>query len=393
MDSAEPIRTDEASLEVFRSDVIDRLRQSDPPNLWTLPGGQIRLPRVFGFCRGVKRALAMADRAVRSHAERAESGRLILLGEIIHNPWVNEYFRQRGVELLTRRQRQVDLLGGHVGPGDTAIIPAFGVPLPIERKLRDIGCAIIDCSCGDVIRVWRWSEHAAADGFGVLVFGRSQHDETVVTKSRIAEKGGAFLVLENLDQVRTFAAMVAEPARAESFAEHFGPNVTNAETIEPMLRLAQVSQTTMLYDDTQQVQQIVQSAFADRFGGGPAEDRLRIQPTVCRATQDRQNAAVELCRSDCDAVIVVGGFGSSNTRHLLELARQYAPAWLIEDATAIVCDSELEAFDPTTQAVATVRNWLPDQPCRLGVLAGASSPEIVVGLVVRRLGEFLGARP
>jgi 4-hydroxy-3-methylbut-2-enyl diphosphate reductase len=371
------------ALDVFRSPLVDRLREADPPNAWKLPGGELRLPRVFGFCRGVKRALAMADRAVRDHP--ADGGRLVLLGEIIHNPWVNDYFRGRGVGILPHDE--IFRVEVHVTANDLAIIPAFGVPLDVEHKLREIGCQTVDCSCGDVIRLWRWSERAVAEGFGVLIFGRALHDETVVTKSRLAAAGGKYLVVETLDQ----AHRLAEQPTDERFRELFGPDQTNADDLDPFGHLALVSQTTMLYSETAAVQQIVREAFVKRFGADQAGQRLRMQPAVCQATQNRQDAAVELCRGGCDAVIVVGGFGSSNTRHLHALAAQYAPAWFIEDATAIRSAEELIAWNPGTKTAVAVRDWLPERrPLTLGVLAGASSPEIVVGNVLQRLAEFLG---
>lgn len=378
------------SLSIFHSDLVDRIRGGDRPGCWSLPGGQIVLPRVFGFCRGVTRALAMADRAVRRHAASGREGRLVLLGEIIHNPWVNDTFRRQGVVILSDTQRQPECLGEFVGPEDVAIIPAFGVPLPVLRRLEAIGCETVDCSCGDVIRLWRWSERAVAEGFAVVVFGRAGHDETVVTRSRLVEAGGTYLVLGSVGEVRQFADMLRRSAPAESFHKTFGGEVTNARSLAPFERLAQVSQTTMLYNATQEVRAILEDAFEDRFGADGSADRLRLQPTVCRATQDRQNAALELCGAGCDVIVVVGGFGSSNTRHLYELAGRYAPAYLIEDARAIVSPERLEAFDPTTQEAAEVRDWLPQRrPITLGVLAGASSPEVVVGEVLGRLGEFL----
>lgn len=380
----------EGVLGAFHSPLVDRLRRQPQAGRWALPGGEIVLPRVFGFCRGVTRALAMADRAVRRHAEARSAGRLVLLGEIIHNPWVNDSFRRRGVVILTDSQRQPEALAEHVGPGDGAIIPAFGVPVGVLRTLESIGCETVDCSCGDVIRLWRWSEHAVADGFGVVVFGRAGHDETVVTRSRLLEAGGTYIVLGTLEQIEQFAELYRHDADEAAFAETFDASITNARSLTGFARLAQVSQTTMLYNDTQEVRRILQEAVVDRFGPEGLSERLRLQPTVCRATQDRQNAATELCRSGCDLLIVVGGFGSSNTRHLHELAGQYAPAYLIEDARGIVDAGCLRAFDPARAGPGEVEDWLPKRrPVRIGVLAGASSPEVVVGEVLRRLGEFL----
>jgi len=311
-----------------------------------------------------------------------------LLSEIIHNPWVNNYFQQRGVKLLAGEQ--LDRLEDYIGRGDCAVIPAFGVTLEIEQRLAKIGCRILDTSCGDVRRLWLWATRSAQQGFGVLIFGRATHDETVVTKSRLAAVGGKYVVAGNLSQVQAICDMITGDMPPGYFPRLFNEQATNAETIEPFLHLAQVSQTTMLYNDTMTVRQLISEAFEKRFGRNELDDRLLFEPTVCRATQDRQSAAVELCRGGCDLVIVVGGFGSSNTRHLYELARSYAPAWFIEDADAIHSADELRSLDAETNRLTLVHGWLPTRrPLRIGVLAGASSPEIVVGKVIQRLAEFL----
>ncbi|MCK4602379.1 MAG: hypothetical protein KAU28_07920 [Phycisphaerae bacterium] len=369
---------------VFGSEVVDRLRASG--NVWNLSGGQLLLPRVFGFCYGVKRALAMLARAVERHAEGGKN--LLLLGQIIHNPWVNEYFKRRGVRILTTQQRED--LENHVSPSDCAVIPAFGVPLEIERRLGAIGGEIVDTSCGDVRRLWNWAEQAVGQGFGILIFGRAMHDETVVTKSRLAAAGGSYLVAGNLDQARRFCDMVRGEEPTDSFREIFNAQATNATSLKPFEHLAQVSQTTMLYDETIKLRKLLRNAFAERFGPDGLERRLRFQPTVCRATQNRQAAAVELCRRGCDLVIVVGGFGSSNTRHLYELAGSYCPAFLVENADAIRSDRQLHAFDLVHDATAMVSNWLPTRrPIRIGVLAGASTPEVLVGQVLLKLAGFI----
>ena len=368
----------------FASPTVDRVR--DTGGVWRLPGGTLRLPEVFGFCRGVERALEMMEAAVA--AGRSGGKRLVLLGEIIHNPWVNEHFRQAGVRILCRAEHED--LESRIQPEDCAVIPAFGVPLPVEQRLGRIGCEVVDTSCGDVRRLWLWADRAVKEGRGVLIFGRASHDETVVTKSRIAAAGGRYVVAGSLDQVRRFADLIAEGARHEGFRIAFGREATNAESLEPFVRLAQISQTTMLYEDTMRVRGALREGFERRFGADGADERLAFQPTVCRATQDRQTAAVELCRSGVDLVIVVGGFGSSNTRHLYELARQYAPAHFIEGAGAIRSACELRAFDPALEEETAVLDWLPERrPLSIGVLAGASCPEAVVGEALERLAAFL----
>ena len=375
----------DSELAIFTSPLVDRIRRSG--HVWDLPRGQLVLPRVFGFCRGVKRALIMLEQAV---AGAGPGRRLFLLGQIIHNPWVNDHFTHRSVRILAAEE--LPDLERIISPGDWAIIPAFGVPLPIERRLAAIGCRVIDTTCPDVRRVWSWAARAVEGGYGVLIFGLARHDETVVIKSRVQAAGGSYLVVGDLAQGRQLADLITGATPAGEFPALFGPQATNARSPEPFGRLAQVSQTTMLYDQTLQLRELIRTAFAARFGEAALAGRLLFEPTVCRATQARQDAAVKLCQSACQVVIVVGGFGSSNTRHLFELAREYCPAYFIEDSRALFSADRLATIDPATGAPVVVEGWLPPaRPLRIGVLAGASSPEVVVGEVLQRLAGFLGA--
>ena len=355
-------------------------------NVLRLPGGEIRLPTAFGFCRGVNRALAMLEEACDERDTDPSS--LFLLGQIIHNPWVNDYFSGLGVQILN--SDQVDRLEEFITPADRVVVPAFGVKADVEQRLRKIACEVIDTTCGDVRRLWLWACRAAKNGFGVLIFGRAEHDETVVTKSRLDAVGGKYLVVGDLIETGLFADMIVGDIPGEKFTEYFPPVCTNAASIEPFMQLAQVSQTTMLYSDTIAVRKTLDAAFTARFASDVSRDKLLFEPTVCHATQDHQASAAELCSSGCDLAIVVGGFGSSNTRHLHELARGYVPAFFIENADAIVSTDCLTAFDSDLGEPVALDGWLPaGRPIYIGVLAGASSPEIVVGQVVDRLAGFL----
>jgi len=355
--------------------------------VWDLPAGQLRLPRVFGFCRGVTHALNMLQKAVAGQVGRG--GRLFLLGEIIHNPWVNETFRRQGVTILTGD----DLTGLDriLSANDTAVIPAFGITLEIERQLQQIGCRVVDTSCGDVRRLWRWGQQAVSDGCGIVIFGRATHDETVVTKGRLEAVGGHYVVVGDLTQTRKLCELIERDADPQEFRTHFRAPNTNAESLEPFRRIAQVSQTTMLYGETLAVRDLLRQAVDRRAGSESDKSQgLIFEPTVCQATQERQTAAIDLCRGGLAMVVVVGGFGSSNTRHLFELAREYAPGWFIEDARAIRSAEEILALDPATNRPTVTTGWMPERrPLAVGVLAGASSPEIVIGEVLDRLAELL----
>ena len=396
----------------FRSEVLDRLGES---RQWALPGGAILLPRVFGFCRGVTRALEMLEGDLEDPP--AAGKRFFLLGPIIHTPWVNSYFEQRGVRILSRPQMQD--LAALVTSRDTAVIPTFGATPATVEQIERIGCRVIDTTCPDVRRLWDWACRAAREGSGVLIYGRADHDETVVTRGRLEAAGGKYAVVGDLEETRRFCAMIVAGDDARSPAEAFGAGASNAAGLQPFARLAQVSQTTMLYEETVQVRELLRAAYAKRFGQAGAGERLLLQPTVCRATQDRQTAAMELCEAGCDLIVVVGGFGSSNTRHLYELARRRGStassppsgsAYFIEDASAILGAEAIRTLDtgsgryarPTdagpgkdtraADSVREVRDWLPaHRPLRIGVLAGASSPEVVVGQVLQKLADLLSA--
>ena len=373
-------------LRAFRSELVDRVRKSG--GVLDLPGGQIALPKVFGFCRGVERALEMLDDALAS--PRGRHVRVFLLGQIIHNPWVNDYLVKRGVRVLTAEQRNEP--ERFVTREDCAVIPAFGVPLEVQHRLEEIAPRIVDTSCGDVRRVWKWAEQAAAQGYGVLIFGRALHDETVVTKSRLAAAGGKYVVAGDIEEVRRFAELTTGEVPRERFRELFPRRATNADRLDAFQRVAQVSQTTMLYNDTMKVRQILREAFIRRFGADELEERLKFQRTVCRATQDRQSAAVDLCRRGTDLAIVVGGFTSSNTRHLFDLAGSYCPAYFIESADAIHSREDLGTYDFQDDKPIVVREWFPrKRPLRIAVLSGASTPEIVIGQVIDKLTKYLSA--
>lgn len=372
-------------LEGFASAAVERVRAAG--NVWALRGGELRLPKVFGFCRGVERALVMLAEAVGSRPP--EGGRVFLLGQIIHNPWVNAFFERQGVRILTAEE--LERLEEILRPADAAVIPAFGVRPVIDRRLQAIGCRRVDTSCGNVRRLWQWVERASADGYGVLIFGRARHDETVVTRSRLEEAGGRYVIAESLSQVEAYCRIVAGGLGAGPFVEAFGGGRTNAQSPAELGRLAQVSQTTMLYDETMTARRMLEEAYAKAYGAAEARGRLLFEPTVCRATQDRQSAAVELCKAGLDLAVVVGGFDSSNTRHLYELASEYCPAVFIERAESMVSRDQVETIDLATEKPVTRNGWFPTREgVRIGVLAGASCPEVVVGQVLERLAALLG---
>lgn len=346
-----------------------------PVGPWTL-----RLPRVFGFCGGVMnavRSLAGALNDVPASHGGTPAGQVWLLGEIIHNETVNAWFRAAGVRLIPEPE-----IGGvleRVRQGDRVVIPAFGIPLPLEERLRAaapvLGFSLIDTSCHDVRRIWDFAARHAAAGATVIVHGKPDHPETRATLSRALTPANAVIELPGAEQAAALAAAVASG----------DPSCLPVECLRQVERLdwsnlALVHQTTLLREEVEQVEAALAAASLRRGG------RLIRDAGICRATQDRQDAALELCRAGCACLLVVGSFASSNTARLHRLAARFAPAYFISDATAL-SPQRIRHFDLETKRERDTRAWLPASGA-IGILAGASCPPSDIGGILRRFQEL-----
>ena len=332
-----------------------------------LGGGRVLLlPRVAGFCSGVRAALRRLEEVL-ARADR----RIWLLGEIIHNDTVNEHFRQRGVRILP--EDNLESVFSLAAATDTFVIPAFGIGRETERDLRSFAADVVDTTCVCVKQVWAFVEKQAATGRTVLLHGKPSHPETRATLSRALGPGNAAIVVPTLEHARRLAAAILDGG----MGDYPDPLVHNRGFVD-LQRLAVANQTTMLYDETRELESVIAQAVA-RVGGDlvPAE-------TVCRATQARQDAARRLCATGLDLVLVVGGFTSSNTNQLFRLARDCAPAYFIRDA-GMLAPSAIRHFDPATRTMRTTGAWLPASGGRIGLLAGASCPPGDIGEVIRAL--------
>jgi 4-hydroxy-3-methylbut-2-enyl diphosphate reductase len=295
-----------------------------------------------------------------------------LLGPVIHNDTVNEWFRSRGAVILDE-DRILDILQVG-GPGDIVVIPAFGVPLELAEELRRRYPAeqIVDTTCRDVQAVWRFLEGLAGPDWTVLLHGKPGHPETRATLSRALRHSRRVVVIQGREQTELACAALASDCWQALPRAQCHESVPLPPARGPV---AVVNQTTMLYTETMALGTAVETACR------ALQRPCRVADSVCRATQDRQDAARELCRQHPDVVLVVGGFASSNTAQLLRLAREWAPACLIPSAAALTPDC-VTHWVPE-EGLRRTRGWLPPGWRRVGVLAGASCPVHDVGEVIR----------
>ncbi len=370
----------------YHSAVVDALKH----NGYALTAGHLtfRLAREFGFCYGVDRAVEYAYESRTKFPDR----RLFLVGEIIHNPHVNEKLRAMGITLLTQKaQGEFDF--SEVSPNDVVIMPAFGVTIGDFERLRGIGCVLVDTTCGSVLNVWKRVESYARDGYTALIHGKHYHEETKATASQVMKyPQGRYLVVFDMNEARTICDYIEGAGDIESLKAHFAGAVSPGFDFERDLRrIGVANQTTMLSGESLAIAEEVKQSVARRYGVDALEDHFRSFDTICSATQERQDAVLALLQEPLDLMIVVGGYNSSNTCHLAALVHQHGiPTFHIEDAEAVDVSTGTIRYQPIgTKAETSSDNWLGSSRT-IGITAGASTPNNKVGETIVRICTVAG---
>ncbi|MCX7717248.1 MAG: 4-hydroxy-3-methylbut-2-enyl diphosphate reductase [Candidatus Sumerlaeaceae bacterium] len=370
----------------YRCPLVDLIRNSD----FQLEAGglTILLAREFGFCYGVDKAVDYAYQTRRMFPDR----RIFLTTEIIHNPRVNRRLMDMGIQFLAG-QYACGVSADSLGPEDVVILPAFGASVEETERLRATGCTLVDTTCGSVILVWKRVEKYAREGFTAIIHGKYYHEETVGTSSRVTQfPGGRYLVLRD----KTEAALVCDFIRglvpATAVHDRFAPHAVSAgfDAERDLVRIGMANQTTMLSSESLEIAGMLRDAMAERYGVEQLDEHYRHFDTICSATQERQDAILHLGALNPDAILVVGGYNSSNTAHLVEIAGRFAPAYHVEDVSGLLSADEIRHRPFGAKEPVVSQGWLPPLPARIGLTAGASTPNKAVGDVVRRLGELYG---
>ncbi len=333
----------------------------------------IYLAREFGFCYGVERAVEYAYETRARFPDR----RIFLTNEIIHNPRVNAELQGMGVKILVG-----DAARSEITEKDVVIMPAFGVPVEALGEFQKKGCVIVDTTCGSVMSVWKRVESYAKDGFTSVIHGKYDHEETRATCSR-AKK---YLVVKDKKQAKLVCDFIAGNGERGTFLGIF--KSACSERFDPDNDLGKIgfaNQTTMLSRESIEISEMFRNALRERFGGEELSARFRYFDTICSATQDRQDAVCELGQKKMDLILVIGGYKSSNTGHLAEIASGFCPAFHIEDADSLVSRGKIRHQKVGASEVMETESWLPAGDVKIGITAGASTPNRVVEEVIQRL--------
>jgi 4-hydroxy-3-methylbut-2-enyl diphosphate reductase len=354
---------------------------------WQSGGLSLRLAKAFGFCYGVDKAIDFAYETVRRFPDR----RIFLTNEIIHNPRVNRRLIEMGIRILSRQGDNGDF-SDKIGPEDVVIIPAFGIETGLLDRLRVIGCVLVDTTCGSVVHVWKRVERYARDGYTAVIHGKWAHEETIATCSHVTEyEGGQYLVVRDLEEAQQVCDHIRQATDAEALAEKFRDATHQGFDFNRDLKqIGVANQTTMLSSESLAIADLFRQALADRWGEDQLKDHYHSFDTICTATQERQDAVEELMKRKPDLMLVVGGFNSSNTEHLCEIATQFCPAFHVDDVGCLISPDEIKHNPPGPHTEPLLqRDWLPrHRPIEIGLTAGASTPNKVVGEVIERLVQW-----
>ncbi len=385
--------------EFYRSPVISSVKQfrkvQDPrkkdnkPTVLDFGPVQYYIARHFGFCYGVENAIEIAFKAL----EENPGKNIFLLSEMIHNPEVNKDLTERGVRFLQDTHGRELIPFDLLTPDDIVMIPAFGAPLELLEILeqRGIKTESYNTTCPFVERVWKKSEQIGASKHTVIIHGKHSHEETRSTFSRSARDSEAVVVIRDMEEAKKLAPFILGTSSQLEFENTFRGKFTPDLKIEKHFnRVGVINQTTMLATETQEIADYIKTLMVEKFGAETvAEHYAETRDTLCYATNENQDATYGLLDTDADLALVVGGYNSSNTSHLVELCERKFPTYFISSASEIENDSIIHHFNYPKKLRETTGNFLPKKNVvKIIITSGASCPDSLLENVIYRINSF-----
>ena len=368
----------------YRSTIVEKIRANG--GILRVQDTTVLLAKQFGFCYGVERAIDLAYAARKVFKDK----RLFILGEIIHNPLVNDQIATMGIKNLIGKNREAKI--EDLTADDVVIVPAFGTDLETLRQINERGCQIVDTTCGDVMSVWKRVRQNATENVTSIIHGKAEHEETKATASRALGLGhGHYLVVLTLADTDYVCDYIRHGGDKNALLERFEDACSPG--FDPDIHLKAVgvaNQTTMLRGETEEVQRRVRAAIIDRDGPEKGAQNFRFFDTICGATQERQDALRVLMKEKMDLLLVVGGYNSSNTSHLAEMGEAELPTYFIRGANKLESTSRITHFNLHRKAETTTDDWLPTGPAVIGITAGASCPNNLIEETILRVYQLRG---
>ena len=368
----------------------DRMKKDFSPTLLDFGPLKIYLARHFGFCYGVENAIDIAFRTV----EENPGKRIFLLSEMIHNPQVNGDLKQSGVTFLQDNKGRQLIPFEELTAEDIVLIPAFGTTLAIEEKLRGIGIQVekYNTTCPFVEKVWNRSEAIAKNQYTIVIHGKPSHEETRATFSHAASNAPSVVVKDMKQTVELAKYILGEKPAADFYTEFKGQHSEGFDVEKDLQRIGVVNQTTMLASDTQAIADYLRETMVKKFGlnNESVKDRFAdTRDTLCYATNDNQTAVTGMLNTPADLAVVIGGYNSSNTSHLVELCEESLPTYFISGEEKILSQQTILHYNFHTGEELVTKGYLPSkEPVSILITSGASCPDAVVEAVIRKLVSF-----
>jgi len=364
--------------QAYQSGLIGTIRE----NNYKLSHGRlnIRLAEAFGFCWGVERAVAMAYETRKHYPEE----RLWITNEIIHNPSVNNHLREMNVQFIPVEQGVKDFSG--INNGDVVILPAFGATVQEMQLLNERGCHIVDTTCPWVSKVWNTVEKHKKQIVTSIIHGKVKHEETLATSSF----AGTYLVVLDLEEAQIVADYILGKGDRADFMQRFAKACSvGFDPDKDLVRLGVANQTTMLKSETEEIGRLFERTMLRKYGPMELNDHFLAFNTICDATQERQDAMFSLVDEPLDLMVVIGGFNSSNTTHLQEIAiTRGIRSFHIDTPDRIDVNTNTVEHMPLSEALRTDEKFLPSGPVNVGITSGASTPDRVVEEVIGKLMQL-----
>lgn len=352
------------------------------------------LARHFGFCYGVENAIEISYKALEENSSR----RVFLLSQMIHNQEVNHDLQSRGIRFIMDTDGRQFIPWDEINSDDVVIIPAFGTTLEIENLLLDRGVEVqkYNTTCPFVEKVWNRAQKLGSEQYTIVIHGKPGHEETRATFSHSA-KDAPSIIVRDMDDAKMVGQYILGKSTIEEFTNQFKGKISAGfDPRKHLVRVGVVNQTTMLATETQAIADYFRRVMIERFGAENIKDHFAdTRDTLCYATNDNQDATYQLLRTDADLAIVVGGYNSSNTSHIVELCERKFPTYFINSDSEIKSKDEIHHFDYPTKQKRITHKFLPDtSPVKIVLTSGASCPDTLVDRVMLRLLQFFPeARP
>jgi 4-hydroxy-3-methylbut-2-en-1-yl diphosphate reductase len=352
---------------------------------------QFHIPRHFGFCYGVQNAIDIAYRTI----EEANERNVYLLSEMIHNPVVNDDLQRRGVKFLFETDGSVNIPIDSLTEADIVIVPAFGTTLDIEERLKNRGIDPYswDTTCPFVEKVWKRGGQLGKKGYNLVIHGKVKHEETRATFSHAQNDARAVIVVLNVEEAKFLADCMKGMRSIQEFNDKFeGKYTPGFDPIRDLQRFGVINQTTMLATETQEVIQVLRDAAIELYGESDIEEHVAdTSDTLCYATNENQSATLELMKESIDIALVVGGFNSSNTMHIVELLERVVPTYHVRGANDMPSPALIRHFNQWEHKEVETANWLDitKRPIRIGLTSGASCPDALVDEVMLQIVSWV----